>query len=76
MSLIVHYHFPCGHTDSEVYEPFEIFCKRNQEAKEQDVVMDGSCVHCKMAELEQWSDESCEFALEEDEWELEMAWDV
>ena len=74
MSFTVHYHFPCGHTDSEVYESSEC----GQQAKEQDVVMDESCIECKVAEMQQAEDECCELALEE--WEMEVegegAWDV
>ena len=55
---------------------YEISCKRTQEAHEQDVVMDGTCFDCEMAGLEEWDDEGCEMALEEEEWEVEMAWDV
>lgn len=80
MSLIVHYHFPCGHTDSEEYESFEIFCNCDQEAheraREQNVVMDETCVQCKITELELANDECCEMALEELERELEVVWDV
>lgn len=72
MPLIVHYHFPCGHTDSEVYGEIHEY----RQTEEQDVVMDGTCLCCRVKDLEQMTEECCEMALEERERELEMAWDV